>query len=222
MSRIYPLITSLIFIISACVPAVSTPLPTETATNISPYPRTILGTITENSDRVLVEQQPGATIGDKILFNISDETQIYQRVNSDLDAKTFDYLAVGQRVEVWAGGAIVDTWPGQAQAVTIVILDSDEESTTESSNLMLPDRPPDVSGTITQAVSTVWIDQKVLLFITPTTLFLRRSGNTVETIDAREIKEGQRVDVWVEQTASALQPKDHPQANAQVIVVVDD
>jgi hypothetical protein len=186
------------------------------------YPRTILGTITEISDRVLVEQQPGAAIGDKILFSLSDKTQILERVNSELDAKTSDNLAVGQRVEVWADGVILDSWPGQAVAAFIIVTDSSQESTTASGTLMPPNREPDVSGTITQAVNTVWIDQKVLLMITPTTQFLRRSGNVVESINAREIKEGQHVDVWVEQTATALQPKDHPQAKAEVIVVIDD
>jgi hypothetical protein len=171
---------------------------------------------------VLVEQQPGATIGDKIFFSLSEKTKIFQRVNNGLHAKASAYLAVGQRVEVWADGAIIDTGIGQADAAVIVVLASNEESTAESSNLMLPNREPDVSGTITQAYGSVWIDQNVLLFITPTTRFLRRSGNTVETIDAREIKEGQRVEVWVEQTESALKPEDHPQANAEVIVVVDD
>jgi hypothetical protein len=183
------------------------------------YPRTILGTITEISDRVLVEQQPGATIGDKILFSLSDETHIFQRVNSGLDAKTSGYLEVGQRVEVWADGVVLESWPGQAVAAVVVVTDPNKESTADTDMIMPPEREPDVSGTITQAYNTVLINHNLVLFITPTTEFLRRSGNTIETIDAREIKEGQRVDVWVE---NPPQPKDHPQARAQVIVVVDD
>lgn len=183
------------------------------------YPRTILGTITEISDGVLVEQQLGATIGDKILFGLSDETHIFQRVNSSLDAKTSDYLEVGQHVEVWADGDVAESWPGQAVAAVVVVTDPHNESTVETDTIMSPKREPDVSGTITQAVNTVIIDQNLVLFITPTTQFLRRSGNTVETIDAREIKEGQRVDVWVEDSP---QLQDHPQAKAQVILVLDD
>ncbi len=183
------------------------------AQTLPSYPRTILGTITELGDRMLVEQQPGATIGDKIFFSLSGETQIFQRIHSDLQAQTSDYLAVGQRVEVWSEG-VAESWPGQAEATVIVIIDPNEESTTEAGRLMPPAREPDVSGTITQATNTVWIDQNLVLFITPTTQFLRRSGNTVETMDARDIKEGQRVDVWVEKTAYALH-------KAQVILVIN-
>ena len=181
------------------------------------YPRTILGTITRRGtsmgERMLVEQNPGASIGDKIFFNLSGETQIFQRINGDLQAQTSDYLAVGQRVEVWAEGGVAESWPGQAEATVIVIIDPDEESIAEAGTLMPPAREPDVSGMITQATNTVLIDQNLVLFITPTTQFLRRSGNTVEPMDARDIKEGQRVDVWVDKIQNQ---------QAQVIVVIHD
>jgi hypothetical protein len=190
------------------------------AQTLPTYPRTILGTITDIGDRLLVEQNPEATIGDKILFSLSDKTQIFRRNQGNIHAKTSDDLAVGQRVEVWAEGGVAESWPGQAEATVIVIIDPDEESTTEKAvTLMPPDGEPDVSGTITQAINTVLIDQNLVLFITPATQFFRRSGNAVEMIDAREIKEGQRVDVWVENTP---QPPAHPQAKAKAIVVIDD
>ena len=177
------------------------------------YPRTILGTITKIGGRVLVEQDPEATIGNKIYFSLSDETQIFQRIDSDLHAKTLDYLAVGQRVEVWADGVILETFPGQAGAAVIVITDPDEESTAEAVTLTPPNRNPDASGMITQAYNTVWIDQNLVLFITPTTQFFRRSESAVETIDAPAIKEGQSVDIWVDKIQNQ-------QARAQVIVVI--
>jgi len=185
------------------------------------YPSEILGTITEIGDRLLVEQEPGATIGNKTYLSLSDETQIFQRINSELQARTPDLLAVGQLVEVWVAGSVAESFPSQAEASVIVIQDLDEESTAEASTVMPPVRDvrePDVSGTITQASNTVWIDQKLGLFITPTTQFFWRSGNMVEMIDARGIKEGQRADVWVDTMPQAPQAL----ANALVIIVIDN
>src|SRR5215212_10147333 len=140
------------------------------------YPSLILGTITEIGDRkVLVEQEPGATIGNKTYLSLTDETQIFQRINSELQARTPDLLAIGQLVEVWVAGAVAESFPSQAEASVIVIEDPDEQSTAEASTVMPPTREPDVSGTITGASYTVVIDQKLRLDITPTTQFFWRS-----------------------------------------------
>lgn len=215
MSKIYLLITNLIIIImaTACAPVTDSPSRSVIQINTPSLPRTILGVITEINDRILVEQQPGATIGDKVYFGLSHDLQVYQRINGDLHATLSKNLEVGQRVEVWALGGVMESFPGQATANFIIIVGSDEESTEVP--LRLPDREPDVSGTITQAINTVWIDQKYVVFITPTTQFLHPSGDTVEAFDARDIKEGQLVDIW----ADRVQGK---QVIAQVIVVVDE
>src|SRR5215212_10561607 len=114
---------------------------------IPSYPSLILGTITEIGDRLLVEQEPGATIGNKTYLSLSDETQIFQRINSELQARTPDLLDVGQLVEVWVAGAVAESFPSQAEASVIVIQDPDEQSTAEASTIMPPTREPDVSGT---------------------------------------------------------------------------
>lgn len=214
MSKIYLLITNLTFImVTACAPVAGAPSRSVIQINTPSLPRTILGVITEINDRILVEQQPGAAIGDKVYFGLSHDLQVYQRINGDLHATPSKNLEVGQRVEVWAVGGVMESFPGQATADFIIIVGSDEESTDNA--FIQPDREPDVSGTITQAINTVLIDQKYVVFITPTTQFLRRSGDTVEVFDARNIKEGQLVDIW----ADRVQGK---QVIAQVIVVVDE
>ncbi len=181
-------------------------------------PPTIVGEITQTGERVLVEQQPGTTIGDKIFFRLSDATRVLQRVDDDLQPKTAHDLALGQRVEVWADGGVAESFPGQAGAAVIVIANAAGEITPEPGRAAPPDREPDVVGTITQASNTVWIDHNLVLFITPRTQFFRRSGEALAVIDAREITEGQRVEVWVDEIRYAPQP----QAEAVAIVVTNN
>ena len=215
MSRIYLLITNLILImITSCAPAVGISTPNAIQINTPSYPRTIMGVITEIKDRILVEQQPEATIGDKIYFSLSHDIKVYQSINSDLRAISSNKLEVGQLVEIWVDGVVLDSFPGQAEA-NFIIVHSNEESTGDADALTLPNRAPDVSGTITQALNTVLVDKKYVVFITPTTYFLRRSGNTVEAIEARNIKEGQYIEIWTDKIQGN-------QVIAQVIVVVDE
>lgn len=213
MSRIYLLITNLILImITSCTPAVGISTPNVIQINTPSNPRTIMGVITEIKDRILVEQQPEATIGDKIYFSLSHNIKVYQSINSDLRAVSSNDLEVGQLVEVWTYGVVLESFPGQAEANFIIVY-SNEESTDDA--LTLPNRAPDVSGTITQALNTVLVDKKFVVFITPTTQFLRRSGNTVEAFEARNIKEGQYIEIWTDKIQGN-------QVIAQVIVVVDE
>lgn len=135
-------------------------------------PSTIVGEITQLNGGILVEQQPGATISDKIVFSLNDATRIFTRIGDKLQPKTAGDLAIGQRVEVWAvDGIVAESFPGQATAETIIIADTAAEMTTTPNAAAPPDREPDVVGTITQASNTVWIDNNLVLLIAPTTQF---------------------------------------------------
>jgi len=215
MSRIYLLITNLILImVASCTPAAGISTPNVIQINTPSNPRTIMGVITEIKDRILVEQQPEATIGDKIYFSLSHDIKVYQLINSDLRAVSSNNLEAGQLVEVWTYGIVLESFPSQAEA-NFIIVHSNDESTDDADALILPNRAPDVSGTITQALNTVLVDKKFVVFITPTTHFLRRSGNTVEAFEARNIKEGQYIEIWTDKIQGN-------QVIAQVIVVVDE
>jgi len=135
--RVWFAILLLITMLSACGTAAPTAPGSETPTTmltITPVdasdvaqpssPATIVGEITQIDGRILVEQQPGATIGDKIVFSFNDATRIIARVGDDLEPKTVGDLAVGQRVEVWAAGAVAESFPAQATAKTIIIVDA--------------------------------------------------------------------------------------------------
>jgi hypothetical protein len=189
----------------------------DSGTTLPSEPPTIVGEITDLGARMLVEQQPEAAIGNKIFFSLMDATDVFQRAGDGLQSKTIDDLAVGQSVEVWADGAVAASYPGQAGAAVIVIADTAADITPEPDTPALPNRAPDAVGTITQASNTVWIDQELVLFITPTTQFLRRSDEELDVMDARDISEGQRVEVWVDEIRYAPQP----QANAVAILVTD-
>lgn len=216
--RVLLAILFLITLLVACGNAPSTPTDASDVAQPS-TPPTIAGEITQINERILVEQQPGATIGDKIVFSLNDATRIFTRIGDRLQPKTAGDLAIGQRVEVWAvDGIVAESFPGQATAETIIIANTAAEMTTTPNAAAPPDREPDVVGTITQASNTVWIDNNLVLFIAPTTQFFRRSGENVEAIDARDITAQQRVEVWIDE----IRYGGTPQADALAIVAIED
>ncbi len=229
--RVWLTILLLITKLSACGTAAPTTQPNDTPTPIATptraaasdaaepsTPPTIVGEITQLDQRMLVEQQPGATVGNKIVFSINDATRIAARVGDKLEPRTVGDLAVGQRVEVWAAGAIAESFPAQGTAETIIIVEAAVTPSPDAASGAPPDRDPDVVGTNTQASKTIWIDNKLVLFIAPTTQFFRRSGEGVEAIGARDIKEGQQAEVWT----TEIRYGGTPQADALAVVVTGD
>lgn len=177
----------------------------------------ITGAITALDDRMLVEVFPGAMIGDKIHFTVNDATMILRRNGDVLEPAAMGDLEMGQRVEVWSTGAIATSYPGQGTAATIVIDERDDSPDAAG----LPDREPEISGTITQTGNTIWINQRIVVFVDHTTRFLRRAGDAVEAIEARDIQQGQQVEVWTDAIRGG-EGGTTPQAKAQVLLVIAD
>jgi len=175
-----------------------------------------VGEITQVGERVLVEQHPGATIGDKIVFSLNNATRIVARVGDDLEPKNVGDLAVGQRVEVWAAGTVAESFPGQAGAETILIVDAAASSPGAAAP---PDQEPDAVGTITQATNSVVVDQSFVLFMTPTTQFFRKEGTMLKATDAREVTEGLQVEAWVDKISYEGSP---PRGDAVAIVIINN
>lgn len=94
---------------------------------------TIVGHITrmdtsQDRFRVLVEenaevQEPLEPGGSKIWFTVAEPTAIFDTRGASVVRASVESLRVGLRVEVLAGGVILDSYPQQAGAETIVILD---------------------------------------------------------------------------------------------------
>lgn len=173
----------------------------------------IVGTITAIEGGVLVEEHPQATIGNKIIFQVSDTTRVFQRVGADLQPKHISDLVVGQRVEAWSTGAMAQSFPAQAGAAVIVFADNAAAEATQEVAAP-PDRAPDLTGTITQATNTIWIDGRTVLFVGPGTQFFRKSGDALERIEAVAIVEGQQATVWLDGLRYA------PQAHADAVAIV--
>jgi hypothetical protein len=102
---------------------------------------------TENPDRILIGSlliegtKEADTELDKAVVRVSDETAIFEMRGGERRRVTFDALKVGQRVEARFIGPVLRSYPAQARASEIVIL---EESS--SSSLIDPAHPKAVAG----------------------------------------------------------------------------
>lgn len=83
----------------------------------------LAGTITDRSGgRVLVESHPGEQQGNKCWFAVEEATRVLRAEEQEHVPVSPDVLAEGQRVQVWTRGPILESYPCQAAADTIVIL----------------------------------------------------------------------------------------------------
>lgn len=81
------------------------------------------GTITDRAGgRVLVESHPGEQHGNKCWFAVEEGTRVLRAEEQEYVRVSPDALAEGQRVQVWTRGPILESYPCQAAADTIVIL----------------------------------------------------------------------------------------------------
>jgi hypothetical protein len=88
-------------------------------------PNSYVGYITSISgDSVLVEEDPASEWGgNKGYFTATGETEIHRLVGGDAVAPaTFEELEVGQQVEATYSGPILESYPSQGGASSIVIL----------------------------------------------------------------------------------------------------
>lgn len=74
------------------------------------------------SDRsIWVKDTPDAPCG--IVFSVTESSDIGERrPDGSIAERSFDDLAVGRTVRVWAAGGVAESCPGQARAGTIELL----------------------------------------------------------------------------------------------------
>jgi beta-N-acetylhexosaminidase len=63
---------------------------------------------------------------DRAFTRITDKTRIFEQRGGDRRPATFDALAIGQRVEARFTGPVMQSHPVQAEALEIVILESEK------------------------------------------------------------------------------------------------
>src|SRR5262245_51856604 len=84
---------------------------TLTKVNVSVEPRT-----------VLVEEKPEESAGSpKASVRLTPETRILKRMAGEVERAAPQDLAVGQTVSVWFSGPVMESYPIQATAATVVI-----------------------------------------------------------------------------------------------------
>ncbi|MFC1958794.1 DUF3221 domain-containing protein [Chloroflexota bacterium] len=89
----------------------------------------ITGTITEidtvSSEtvdgRILVELEQPNNTSDKFLVTIDKNTPIYEYDGQDHYTITFNSLQIGQNVEVWFKGAVMESYPAQVKAEEVLV-----------------------------------------------------------------------------------------------------
>lgn len=116
------------------------------------------------------------------------------------------HFAVGQTVQVWDAGVVLESYPGQATAHRIVVVPA-PSAVPANGDVAPPQRAPDVRGIITQASNTIWIDGETVLILTASTHYYRRSAAGIEPVDAGAVAPGQQVEVWVDSPRYTPQPQ---------------
>lgn len=83
----------------------------------------IIGDITQaEGTRILVEQIPTRSAGYPVAWvSVNRRTTIVERGAGGLTRSSPDALTVGTRVQVWFSGPVMESYPVQASAGTIVI-----------------------------------------------------------------------------------------------------
>lgn len=112
-------------------------------------PISYVGHITSISgDSVLVEEDPASEWGgDKGYFTVTAETEILRLVEGDMVAPaTFEDLEVGQLVSATYSGPILESYPPQGGAGSIVILEDPSGDDDELRCLLPEGCGPDVVG----------------------------------------------------------------------------
>ena len=63
-------------------------------------------------------------LGDKVSVKINKKTSIFEQQDNGIHSTTFDALKIGQSVEIKFTGPILESYPAQATADKVVILNS--------------------------------------------------------------------------------------------------
>lgn len=71
----------------------------------------------------LLINSPGNTTSDKFVVRVTDKTSIRKYAGKAQQSANFSDLAAGQKVEVWFTGPVMESYPAQATAEKIVIVE---------------------------------------------------------------------------------------------------
>lgn len=175
----------------------------------------VRGIITGISDRsVRIERRITVeTEFDAANLRIEGDTDILRSVDGDLENASFDDLAVGQPVEAWITGPVAESYPIQAKAARIVILEdidlgapdlTGEVVSADGSRVHLRDDNP---GAAYPEASATVVSDSVVFF---------REGETLTPALIDSLAEGQAVEAWF---GPIIQPTEPPMVTAIRVVI---
>ncbi len=72
--------------------------------------------------RLLVDSLGNQTSG-KYVITVSADTSIQRQIGQELEPAGFDDLQVGQKINLWLSGPVRESYPAQADAKKIVIVE---------------------------------------------------------------------------------------------------
>lgn len=83
----------------------------------------VTGVVTRyEGGRILVEAIPGKQEGNKCWFAISSQTRIFQQQGGGQVRAAAGALAVGQQVQAWSTGPVLESYPCQTGGAAVLIL----------------------------------------------------------------------------------------------------
>ncbi|HUF53448.1 MAG TPA: DUF3221 domain-containing protein [Dehalococcoidia bacterium] len=150
---------------------------------------------------------------DAASLRIEEDTDAFRSVASELQDASFLDLAFGQAVEAWVTGPVAESYPIQAKAARVVILENldlgepdltGEVVSVDGSRIYLRDDNP--GAQYDEAYATV-VGDSVVFF---------REGDGLTPASIADLAEGEAVEAWF---GPMIQPSEPPMVTALRIVI---
>ena len=77
----------------------------------------------DDSTGLILVDSPGDKTSDKYVLTVTAKTSIQMQVGEELEPANFGDLQAGQQIKVWLSGPVRESYPAQADARKIVILE---------------------------------------------------------------------------------------------------
>ena len=77
----------------------------------------------DEKHRMILVDSPGNQTSDKYVLTVTTETLIQRQVGKAVEPASFGNLQAGQLINVWLTGPVRDSYPAQADAKKIVIVE---------------------------------------------------------------------------------------------------
>ncbi len=84
---------------------------------------TVQQTLTNDRPGLILVDSPGDKTADKYVLTVTAVTRIQRQADEKLKPASFGEMQAGQQIKVWLSGPVRESYPAQADARQIVILE---------------------------------------------------------------------------------------------------